>query len=349
MTSQPAEKLRLLMIGPLPPPFGGTTVLFDALARGLDSVDDISVDVLGTGDVRGRGLPGLLTFLKLAAGVWRGVRRADVAALHISTTAMHVMGPLVVTAARLFSTPLIIRKFGGTSVFECSAIRRAVSLWVLRRSDVYLVETKRLVERARREGLRQVRWYPNSRPMPELASESGKPDVRCSRFIFLGQIRNEKGIRELVEATRGLPDGLSVDLYGGMGFDVDPSVVEGVPGLSYRGVADPQDVHELLLSYDALVLPSYREGYPGAVLEAYAAGLPVVVARWEGVREVADDGTGVTVEPRDAAALRAAMLELHTDPGLYSRLRQGVIARRGDFSEERWQENFAEMCRELKG
>lgn len=339
--------MRILMIGPLPPPVAGTTVLFRSLVEALGNSPNLVATVVNTVGVRRGGVTGLFRFLKLVRKVFAGMLSADVAALHVSTTGMHVMGPLVAVAARMLSTPLIIRKFGGTSVSDSSSVHRALSLWAVRRSDVYLVETKRLVERAKAEGLRQVQWYSNSRPMPELAYELGETNARCNRFIFLGQIRSEKGIRELVEAVRGLPDGLTVDLYGPLGFDLCLADLSGVHQLSYCGAVEPQDVHDLLLSFDVLVLPSYSEGYPGVVLEAYAARLPVVVARWQGVQELVDSSTGVTVEPRDAGALRDAMLELHNDPGAFADLRQGVMARRGDFSEELWQERFVSLCREL--
>ena len=318
--------IRISIIGPEPPPIGGTTVLFRSLVEALEGAPDITVEVVNTVGVRGCGATGPFRVVGL---VWRILVRilwSDVVALHVSTTAVHVLGPLVAGMAKMSSTPLIIRKFGGTDVLDYSLPRRA--LWTLRRSDVYLVETRHLVERAKVGGLPQVQWYPNSRPMPVLANGQHGADRRCRRFIFLGQIRIEKGIRELVEAAQGLPDGLTVDLYGPLGFDVSLAELSDVRQLSYRGTVEPQDVHNLLLSYDVLVLPSYREGYPGAVLEAYAAGLPVVVARWAGVQELVDDSTGVLAEPRDAGALRCAMLSLVEDEELYARLCEGVRARR---------------------
>lgn len=349
MPSPADARPRVLMTGPLPPPAGGTTVLFEALATGLAAAGEFNVEVVGTGGIRGRGVRGVSALLGLAAAIWRGTRRADVVALHLSTTAMHILGPLVALTARLHGTPLIIRKFGGSSVFDLTGVRRALATWAVRRSRVYLAETKQLVEQARAEGLEQVDWYPNSRQMPELAPADEDAGRRCGRFVYLGQIRGEKGVRELVKAAAAFPDGMTVDLYGLTGFDVEAEELAGLSQLSYRGAVPPEEVHSLLLSYDALVFPSYYsgEGHPGVLLEAYAAGLPVVATRWRAVPEVVDDTTGILVEPRDAGSLRDAMLELHNDPDLYSRLRAGVMARRGDFSAARAQERFSEFCREL--
>jgi glycosyltransferase involved in cell wall biosynthesis len=350
MADDIGQRLDLLAVGPLPPPLGGTTVLFDRLIRSLGERGDVSVGVVDTGRVRGRGLAGACAFFRLIAAISREARKHDVISLHVSTSGLHVIGPAVALIARLRSTPLVVRKFGGTDFFEYPPFRRSLILWTLRRADLYLAETKNLVRRAREAGLANVEWYANSRSMPELPDE--QPDGRvCRRFVFLGQIHGGKGVRELVEAGEALPDGATVDVYGPLGFDIERSELSGRARVTYHGPVEAGDVHGVLASYDALVLPSYHhgEGYPGVILEAYAAGLPVVSTRWRAIPELVEDGaTGLLVEPRDVGALHDAMLSLVEDGQLYARLRAGVRERRREFSDEIWSRRFVEFCRGLK-
>ena len=64
-------------------------------------------------------------------------------------------------------------------------------------------------------------------------------------------------------------------------------------------------------------LPSTYEGFPLAILEAMAAGLPVVATAVAGIPEAVEDGrTGLLVPPEDPAALSAALLRLLRDPRL---------------------------------
>lgn len=86
-------------------------------------------------------------------------------------------------------------------------------------------------------------------------------------------------------------------------------------------LADPA-IGSLLSAYDAVVLPSVREGCPLVAIEAFAAGVPVVGYDVPGVRDALQDvGRGVLVPPADGpAGLAAALASLHADPGVRASL-----------------------------
>ncbi len=86
-----------------------------------------------------------------------------------------------------------------------------------------------------------------------------------------------------------------------------------------------RDVSRVLAALDLFVQPSVYEGFGLSLLEAMAAGLPVVASRVGGIPEVVDDGeSGVLVPPGDAGALAASVIDLLRDPGRGRRL--GEIA-----------------------
>ncbi len=111
-----------------------------------------------------------------------------------------------------------------------------------------------------------------------------------------------------------------------------------------------RDVPEILAASDIVALPSrFGEGCPNALLEAMAAGKPVVAARTGGIHEVVVDGqTGLLVRREDPDALRAALLRLAADPPLRARL--GAAGREralSEFSVSKLVQSFETLYSEL--
>jgi glycosyltransferase involved in cell wall biosynthesis len=124
-----------------------------------------------------------------------------------------------------------------------------------------------------------------------------------------------KGIDLLLEAAAQVKSPLRLEIYGS---GSERALLErqarelGVEARFHGFVAD---LREPLGDLDVLVQPSRADNFPLAVLEAMAAGLPVVGARVGGIPELVLDGeTGVLVEPDDPAALAAALDSLAESP-----------------------------------
>ena len=128
--------------------------------------------------------------------------------------------------------------------------------------------------------------------------------------------------------------------------EVERLVAELGLGERVRLVGNRSDVPVLLAEAACVVLASDYEGCPLTVLEAMAAGVPVVATRVGGVPELIDDGrTGLLVEPGDESALAAAIGRALADrDGL------GVAAReeaRRRFSRERMAAEIAQLYEEV--
>ncbi len=139
------------------------------------------------------------------------------------------------------------------------------------------------------------------------------------RFLMVSRLLYDKGVAEFAEAcrllkTRGIP--FEAALVGAAGSEnptaipmaeVEQWVREGL--FDYRGAVT--DVRPLLSASDCVVLPSYREGLPRALMEASAMELPVVATDVPGCRDVVIDGkTGLLCSAKDAAALADAMARI---------------------------------------
>jgi glycosyltransferase involved in cell wall biosynthesis len=110
-----------------------------------------------------------------------------------------------------------------------------------------------------------------------------------------------------------------------------------------------KDVARLLSAADLFLLTSVSEGIPLTVIEAMAAGLPVVATRVGGVGEVVDDGrTGLLCPAGDHEALAACILRLAAEPALSRQLaEQGRARAQSVFSESRMHAGYLRLYREM--
>ena len=183
---------------------------------------------------------------------------------------------------------------------------------------------------------------------PPLCERGGEVDAAAPfRFVFVGRIVGDKGINELVAAFKRLHDelpGTKLTLVGSYEENIDPvkpetrAEIERNPAID--AVGSQSDVRPYYVAADALVFPSYREGFPNVVLEAGAMGLPSIVTDINGSREIIIEGrNGTIVPPRDEEALYRAMrhwvthrdevarLAAEARPLIASRFEQGYVRR----------------------
>lgn len=140
-------------------------------------------------------------------------------------------------------------------------------------------------------------------------------------FIFAGRIVADKGMRELATAFSRLyarMPGVRLLIVGRREDTIDPvddetdATLRSCPAIYCVG--EQSDVRPWMAASDALVFPSYREGFPNVVLEAGAMGLPSIVTDINGSREIISDGVnGFVVPPHDADDLYHAMMRMATD------------------------------------
>jgi glycosyltransferase involved in cell wall biosynthesis len=150
---------------------------------------------------------------------------------------------------------------------------------------------------------------------------------------IVATLRSWKGHRFLMDAWAGMPhadnDRLVIVGDGPGRENLHKQAVDlGIAGKVVMP-GNQTDVAPWLASLDVFALPSYaNEGVPQALMQAMAAGLPVVSTPVGSIPEiVTDEETGLLVPPRDIDALRAALVRLAGDPGLATHLAENARRR----------------------
>ena len=240
------------------------------------------------------------------------------------------------------------RKFFARSQALTSFLR-----WTLRQPDVVVVLAQ--VElRAYREFVpdRNVVVLPNGidcRPFGGVPTVRSDPQ-RPLQLVYIGRVAREKGLYETLQGLR-LAHELGVDarlVIAGSGAEEARlrrySQALGIGArVCFVGPVFGNDKVKLLSGADVMVLPSYSEGLPYALLEAMAAGVPVVATPVGAIPDVVSDGIhGYLVPPRDGKAIAEALAMLAGDREKLSWMSRACRRRiRAAFSIDRLAQEFS--------
>jgi len=146
----------------------------------------------------------------------------------------------------------------------------------------------------------------------EVFFPSSKREDKSINIIFVGNLIPTKGVNELVNAfinlQKSIPD-VTLDIIGEgplKGYLLN-KVKELQLNINVHGSLPLTNVAQKIRTSTLLVLPSYREGVPNVLLEAFASGIPVVSTIVGGIPEVVNDNVGLLVEPKNADELETAI------------------------------------------
>lgn len=176
----------------------------------------------------------------------------------------------------------------------------------LKRFDGIYTETTTMKRALEAQGFTNVSVLPNCKRLEVLAPEQmvsfrEEPYPLCT----FSRVMQKKGIADAVEAVRAVNARLgrtafTLDIYG----QIDPNEEAWFARLQadfpeyvrYCGQVPFDESVQTVKKYFALLFPTrfYTEGIPGTIIDAYAAGVPVISARWESFADVVTDGvTGI--------------------------------------------------------
>lgn len=176
----------------------------------------------------------------------------------------------------------------------------------LKRFDAIYVETSSMQRTLCRQGFDNILVMPNCKELQilrpdELVYHTAEPYPLCT----FSRVIKEKGIEDAVNAVKAVNQTLgrtayTLDIYGPVApeqSDWFATLQAAFPDfIHYRGSVPFDQTTSVLKDYFALLFPThfYTEGIPGSIIDAYAAGIPVISAKWESFDDVILDGhTGI--------------------------------------------------------
>ncbi|MFV2067432.1 MAG: glycosyltransferase, partial [Pirellulales bacterium] len=297
---------------------------------------------------------------RLARRIAGLVDRHDYRLIHAHTPRTAFIGHLV---ARETGRPLVYHVHSPAVRESTHAVRNrlrdCVERWSLRWASRLITVSESLRRQMCASGFAewQVACVPNGVPIVGPIPDRPTP---TGRWVIgtVALFRPRKGLEVLLEAVAGLRRrGFDIG-FRAIGEFETPDYQRRMEGLaSSLGLGDvvewtgfTSDVNGALSTLDLFVLPSlFGEGLPMVVLEAMAAGVPVVASRVEGVPEAIRPGIdGLLVAPGNVPELGDAVRRLVTGEVGWQRLRQAAHARQIDqFSDRSMANGVARVYRDV--
>jgi glycosyltransferase involved in cell wall biosynthesis len=182
-------------------------------------------------------------------------------------------------------------------------------------------------------------------------------DQRSPKLIIACRQEREKGTSEVIESLKALEEefpAMTLEVVGDGGARANLEQQAVSLGLSNRVTFHGQVSHarviELLQQADLFCFPTTSsEGFPKAVLEALACGLPVVTTRVSALPQLLENGCGVLLEEATVAATAAAITCCFSDRARYQQMSRQALLTAERYSLERWRDLIGESLEEAWG
>ena len=306
--------MKILLIAPYPPPYGGIANWVVQIKEYVDeNCDDIKLSVLNVApkkrSTEGRNLwdriivSGFeMLFRKHELKKHIRMNRPDV--IHMTTSGQFavIRDILLIRTAKKYGIPVIYHiRFGRITDIACKNTRE----WQMIKKAMQLASTVMTIDRATLETVKEKLPGVNAVnvPNPIDICKLPSPQVNKSKNImFLGWVVKTKGIEELLEAWEKVyreHNEWTLNIVGPYKTDYyevlrDKYTLDGVV---FLGEKKHDEAMELLNNSEIFILPSYTEGFPNSVLEAMALGKPVIATRVGAIPDMLDDGCGILINP----------------------------------------------------
>jgi glycosyltransferase involved in cell wall biosynthesis len=351
----PRSKLKVAIVAPSLRYVGGQAVQADLLMRHWQTDPDVEVSFLAVDpplpaplDWAG-SIPGLRTILRQPIyfwHLWRGLAKVDVAHIFSASYWSFLLAPAPAWFfARLRGKRSIINYRSGEARDHLRRFRTALP--VLKRVDLLVVPSGYLVDVFREFGL-TAKVVPNIVDMSQFSFRPRKPlrpHLVCTRG-FHRYYSVDVVVRAFAEVQRSFPEA-RLDLVGSgpLEAEIRALVKElGIPGVNFAGVATRQQIGKFYDDADIFINASRLDNMPVSILEAFAAGTPVVSTAPEGMRYlVGHERTGLLSEIGDPTALARNVIRLLTDADLASRLAHNALEESRRYSWEAVRQQWLEV------
>lgn len=316
----------------------GQTVKTRALYYGLkEKLGDTEVEYVETIGWKKHPLSLILDFFKKA-------KNSKNIIMLPAQNGVYVFSRLLNTSKILFKNRIFYDVIGGWLPDITKSNR--ILLNALKNFDDIWVETNMLATSLKEQGFNNVsiiRNFKDLKPINICDIKTDKKDYL--RLCTFSRVMKEKGIEDAINVIEELNNfGLSIelDIYGIVDrnyFDEFSEIKNQLPSyIRYKGAVDSNESTSVLKNYDTLLFPTRfkTEGLPGTIIDAYAAGIPVISAKWDSFDDIVEDGkTGIGFVQYDINDLKEKIKWAYDNKDDLYKMRINCINKYSEFDKDK--------------
>lgn len=212
--------------------------------------------------------------------------------------------------------------------------------------DGIFVETSTMKKKLEGKGFLNVFVMPNFKKLEvlsenELVYSKQKPFKVCT----FSRVMKQKGIEDAIQVVKEINEKTGsiqyeLDIYGQLfQYDEFEEIKKTFPSyIRYRGAVPFDESVSVLKDYFALLFPTkfYTEGIPGTIIDAYAAGVPVISAKWESYADVIEEGgTGLGYDFDEVSGMKSILENAVENPEIINGLKNNCLVKTYDYMPEK--------------
>lgn len=268
---------------------GQTVLTSEIIDQLLKCEPDLKLEVVDTYDYRKRIVPCMVSTV-------RNLIKCKIFILILSSNGRNFYFPIMHAAEKYFGKTVINRVVGGA--YDKYLIEHPKAIKYAKKFDVNMVEGSGHAKRVRQLGLDNVEEVINFKNLRAVNPDDfpvyeGEP----YKFCTFSRVTKEKGITSAIKAVQEVNNkgyDVRLDIYGPIEEEYREELeklLENNTYVKYKGSVDPEESVDVLKNYYMLLFPTTwkGEGFPGTLIDAFFAGLPVIASDWNCNNELIED------------------------------------------------------------
>ena len=289
--------------------------------------------------------------IKLAIQTLNAVAKSKDVIILLSGNGMKLYFPLLYFCSKIFNKNIYHDVIGGNLDYYIQKYPKYVKY--LNEFKYNWVETNGLKHKLEILGIKNCEVIPNFKRLKIVSEdeiESVDSEKSIYKFCTFSRVMKEKGISDAIDAVNELNNEkyrgflYQLDIYGPIDNNYEKEFKKKLKtssnnNIRYCGKIAFNSSVEVLKQYDALLFPTYwdGEGFPGTIIDAFSAGVPVIATDWNCISEIIDNGINGIIYPKDnIKSLKEAIINLINDETLLNKMRYECIKKANEYNPEYW-------------